>query len=108
MTCVCKQLLYSFLQELDKHWRIMTETAIKGKSVKGYATYNRKLTENKFKPGTPKTELGEDWDQRLLVTTLTREQEGKRIVLEQVAEKDQVVKELTFLVLKLVVLDISF
>ena len=72
----------------------MTETAIKAKSIKGYATYNRKLTENKFKPGTPKPELGEDWDQRLLVTTLNREQEGKKIVLEQIAEKDQVGEKL--------------
>ena len=68
----------------------MTETAIKAKSMKGYATYNRKLTENKFKLGTPKPELGEDWDQRLLISTLTKEQEGKRIVLDQFAEKDQV------------------
>ena len=68
----------------------MTETAIKAKSMKGYATYNRKLTENKFKPGSSKPELGEDWDQRLLISTLTREQEGKRIVLDQFAEKDQV------------------
>ena len=68
----------------------MTETAIKAKSMKGYATYNRKLTENKFKPGSPKPELGEDWDQRLLISTLTREQEGNRIVLDQFAEKDQV------------------
>ena len=51
------------------------------------------MTENKFKPGTPKPELGEDWEQRLLVTTLTREEEGKRIVLDQVAEKDQVDKK---------------
>ena len=77
------------MQELDKHWRIMTETAIKAKSIKGYSTYNRKLTENKFKPGTSKPELGEDWDQRLLMSTLTREDEG-RIMLDQVAEKDQV------------------
>ena len=68
----------------------MTETAIKAKSMKGYATYNRKLTENKFKPGSPKPELGEDWDQRLLISTLTREQEGKRIVIDQFAEKEQV------------------
>jgi hypothetical protein len=68
----------------------MTETAIKAKSMKGYATYNRKLTENKFKPGAPKPELGEDWDQRLLISTLTRELEGKRIVIDQFAEKDQV------------------
>ena len=73
----------------------MTETAIKAKSMKGYATYNRKLTKNEFKLGTPKPELGEDWDQRLLISTLTREMEGKRIVLDQVAEKDQVGQECT-------------
>ena len=28
-------------QELDKRWRIVTETAIKAKSMKGYATYTR-------------------------------------------------------------------
>ena len=84
----------------------MTETAIKAKSIKGYSTYNRynknhswktnqesssrKLTENKWKPGCPKPELGEDWDQRLVVTTLMREEEGGGIKLVQEAEKDQV------------------
>ena len=88
----------SSCQELDKHWRIMTETSIKAKSVKGYATYNRKLTENKWKPGCAKPELVEDWDQRLLVTTLARNQEGRALELSQVAEKDQVlaiIKNLT-------------
>ena len=28
-------------QELDKRWRIVTETSIKAKSMKGYATYTR-------------------------------------------------------------------
>ena len=84
----------------------MTETAIKAKSIKGYSTYNRhyfkeihiencssfsrKLTENKWKPGCAKPELGEDWDQRLLVTTLIREEEGSVITLVHEAEKDQV------------------
>ena len=78
------------VQELDKHWRIMTETSIKAKSVKGYATYNRKLTENKWKAGCAKPELVEDWDQRLLVTTISRNQDGSVLELSQVAEKDQV------------------
>ena len=68
----------------------MTETSIKAKSVKGYSTYNRKLTENKWKPGTAKPELVEDWDQRLLVTTLSRHQDGRMLELQQSAEKDQV------------------
>ena len=50
----------------------------------------RKLTENKWKPGTAKPELVEDWDQRLLVTTLERGEEGGGLVLLQEAEKDQV------------------
>ena len=68
----------------------MSETSIKAKSIKGYATYNRKLTENKWKPGEAKPELGEDWDQRLLVTTLARMSDGKCLELRQIAEKDQV------------------
>ena len=28
-------------QELDKRWKISTETAIKAKSMRGYATYTR-------------------------------------------------------------------
>ena len=53
-------------------------------------SFSRKLTENKWKPGCPKPELGEDWDQRLVVTTLMREEEGGVITLVQEAEKDQV------------------
>ena len=51
----------------------------------------RKLTENKFKPGEAKPELLEDWDQRLVVTTLIVDEEGTRLTLDQVAEKDQVI-----------------
>ena len=68
----------------------MTETSIKAKSVRGYSTYNRKLTENKWKAGTEKPELVEDWDQRLLVTTLNRKEDGNILELTQIAEKDQV------------------
>lgn len=80
-------------QELDKRWRIVTETAIKAKSMKGYATYTRKLTENKYKPGEAKPELVEDWDQRFLVTTLSMKPNeggiGSHLLLEHLAEKDQ-------------------
>jgi len=82
-------VVLTITQELDKHWRIVTETSIKAKSVKGYATYNRKLTENKWKSGVPKPELVEDWDQRLVVTTLSRNPDGGALELSQVAEKDQ-------------------
>merc|ERR1719225_1149085 len=76
-------------QEVDKQWRISTETVIKAKSIRGYRTSNRKWTENKFKVGEGKPELLDDWDQRLVVSTLTLEEDGSRLCLSQVAEKDQ-------------------
>ena len=42
-------IIFVYWQELDKQWRICTETLIRGKSVRGYRTNNRKWTENKFK-----------------------------------------------------------
>ena len=53
-------------------------------------TNNRKWTENKFKCGEAKPELLDDWDQRLVVSTLFVNQEGTRLSLHQVAERDQV------------------
>ena len=39
-------------QELDKRWKISTETAIKAKSMRGYATYTRYATyHTPSKPG---------------------------------------------------------
>merc|ERR1711874_395053 len=75
-------------QEPDRQWRISTETLIRAKSVKGYRTNNRKWTENKFKAGEPKPELVDDWDQRLVVTTLTVNNTGSMITLDQAAEMD--------------------
>ena len=40
--------------------------------------------------GEAKPELLDDWDQRLVVTTVTVSPEGDRITLSQEAEKDQV------------------
>jgi len=76
-------------QEPDKQWRIANETLIKAKSVRGYRTNNRKWTENKFKAGEAKPELLDDWDQRLIVTTLNVDTEGTTLELNQIAEKDQ-------------------
>jgi len=75
-------------QEEDKQWRLAQETLIKAKSIRGYRTNNRKWTENKFKSGEAKPELLDDWDQRLVVTTLDTNENGSRIILNQVAEKD--------------------
>ena len=43
--------------------------------------------------GEPKPEVLDDWDQRLVVTTLQVDEEGHRLELQQVAEKDQVSEE---------------
>ena len=48
------------------------------------------MTQNKFLEGVPKPELLDDWDQRLVVTTLIRDRVARKITLLQVAEKDQV------------------
>jgi len=76
-------------KELDKQWRISTETLIRGKSVRGYRTNNRKMTENKFKVGEEKPELLDDWDQRLVVSILEVNNEKTKLTLQQTAEKDQ-------------------
>lgn len=73
----------------DRQWIIVQETAIKAKSVTGYSTCNRKLTQNKFKEGEEKPELLDDWDQRMVITTISREDEGARLKLEQYADKDE-------------------
>jgi len=73
----------------DEHWEIGFETGIKAKSVVGYSTCNRKMTKNKFLEGVPKPELVDDWDQRLVVTTLSLDQVAKKLILIQTAEKDQ-------------------
>ena len=40
--------------------------------------------------GEPKPELLDDWDQRLVVTTVKVNEEGTSLTLKQMAEKDQV------------------
>jgi len=80
-------------QDPDKQWRISTETLIRAKSVKGYRTNNRKWTENKFKVGEPKPEVVDDWDQRLVVTTLEVNPQGNIITLSQSAEKELVASQ---------------
>ena len=56
----------------------------------GYSTCNRKMTQNKYLEGVPKPELLDDWDQRLVMTTLSMDRQARKITLLQEAEKDQV------------------
>merc|ERR1712025_238124 len=58
------------------------------------------MGENKFKVGEPKPELLDDWDQRLVVTTLEVDPAGRRLTLSQVAEKDQWYKQDSTVVLE--------
>ena len=78
------------LKELDKQWRISYETIIRAKSIWGYNTRAGKVTENKFQLDVERPELLDDWDQRWVMSTLTREPNTNRMTLMQVAEKDQV------------------
>ena len=78
--------------------------------MRGYRTNNRKWTENKFKVttiimilvscksitvmcqvGEEKPEVLDDWDQRLVVTLLEVNDQGNRLSIQQVAEKEQVI-----------------
>merc|ERR1712079_738260 len=79
---------------LDKQWKIMTETCVKAKSMRGYKTKSFKMTSNKFRLNEAKPELLEDWDPRLVVTTVTLEsnENGDVIHMDQIAEKDMAYK----------------
>ena len=48
------------------------------------------MTENKFQLEVERPELLDDWDQRLVVSTLSRDLTGTRLTLLQTADKDQV------------------
>merc|ERR1712179_385356 len=84
--------MVTIYEELDKQWKILFESSIKAKSVRGYKTKNYKMTANKFALETPKPELLEDWDQRLVVSTVSLSEDGNRLTIKQIAEKDQRIK----------------
>lgn len=48
------------------------------------------MTENKFQLDVERPELLDDWDQRWVMSTLTRDMATNRMTIAQVAEKDQV------------------
>jgi len=84
--------MVTMYEDLDKQWKILSETCVKAKSIRGYKTNSFKMTANKFQLGIAKPELLEDWDPRLVVTTVTLEpdEDGQcsKMFLEQIAEKD--------------------
>ena len=56
--------MVTIYEDLDKQWKIMTETCVKAKSMRGYKTKSFKMTSNKFRLNEAKPELLEDWDPR--------------------------------------------
>ena len=48
-----------------------------------------KVTENKYQLEVEKPELLDDWDQRFVISTLSRDLQANRLTLVQTAEKDQ-------------------
>ena len=56
--------MVTIYEDLDKQWKIMTETCVKAKSMCGYKTKSFKMTSNKFRLNEAKPELLEDWDPR--------------------------------------------
>ena len=48
------------------------------------------MTENKFQLEVERPELLDDWDQRMVMSTLTRDLTRNRLTLVQAADKDQV------------------
>jgi hypothetical protein len=80
---------FILFQTIDKCWQIKTETVIKAKSATGYRVSTPKVTQNKFRLDEPKLELGEDWDQRVLLSKLSMSPDGNRLTLKQIADKNQ-------------------
>ena len=47
------------------------------------------MTENKYQLEVEKPELLDDWDQRFVISTLSRDLQANRLTLVQTADKDQ-------------------
>ena len=56
--------MMTIYEDIDQQWKILQETSIVAKSLRGYRTRNFKMTANKFKLKTPKPEVMDDWDLR--------------------------------------------
>jgi len=84
--------MITIYEDIDHQWKILQETSIIAKSLRGYRTRNFKMTANKFKLDVPKPEVVDDWDLRYIVTTVELDLEGgegnERLILHQIAEKD--------------------
>jgi len=86
------ETMMTIYEDIDLRWKILSETSVKARSIRGYKAKNFMMTGNKFSHKEPKPELLEDWDPRVVVTTMTFDESGgeghERLILDQVAEKD--------------------
>lgn len=57
-------MVLTIYEDIDMQWKILQETCVKAKSIKGYMTKNYKMTANKFVLGEPKPQALDDWDTR--------------------------------------------
>ena len=58
------------IEDADKGWRIVSDTTIKAKSIKGFNTAASKIIENKYILDEETKELLEDWDTRTVKSVL--------------------------------------
>ena len=63
-------ILFFIIEDADKGWRIVSDTTIKAKSIKGFNTAASKIIENKFILDEETKELLEDWDTRTVKSVL--------------------------------------
>ena len=58
------EYMFTVFEDVDRGWKLLGETSIKARSIRGYRCRNYKMTANKFVLGEPKPEVLEDWDPR--------------------------------------------
>lgn len=56
--------LMTIYEDIDHCWKILTETSIKARTMRGYKCRNYKMTANRFMLKEGKPELLDDWDPR--------------------------------------------
>ena len=58
------ETMMTIYEDIDLRWKILSETSVKARSIRGYKAKNFMMTGNKFSHKEPKPELLEDWDPR--------------------------------------------
>ena len=61
------EYMFTVFEDVDRGWKLLGETSIKARSIRGYRCRNYKMTANKFVLGEPKPEVLEDWDPRWVI-----------------------------------------